>query len=287
MMNSIIQPNTLKALSEGLAQEGRALIVAGGTDLLVRLKANPVRQRRVIDLSHMTPLKEYSLNEMGLRIGSMCTMTELNESSVIRKAAPALANAAGQVGSTQIRNRATIGGNVANAAQCADTVPALIALDADVELMNSEGAIRSIKVEDFIIGIGKTLITEQEVLTGFFIPSRLLNHYGGYSKIGSRKTVTIAKVNCAGVFCVEDERIAYARIAFGSLGQRGFYSESVSEAFGGIKLDELSVEQVLEAFVGQVERSIPGRDSLAYKRSAVKAVAASIVEQLIMQYRGC
>lgn len=286
MANKILQPDTLKALSESMTLDGRKVLVAGGTDIMIHMKSLAASRITVIDLSHMEPLKECGINEMGLRIGAMCTMTELNESPMIRQSAGVLAAAAGQVGSTQIRNRATIGGNVSNAAQCADTIPALIALDAEVELMNGDGAIRSIKVEEFVTGIGRTLITEQEVVTGFFIPGRSLNLAGGYSKVGSRKTVTIAKVNCAGIFRVENETITHARVAFGSLGQRGFYSEIVSGTFMGMTLDQLSEERVTDSFIEQVDRAIPGRDSLAYKRSAVKAVAASIVDQLISHYRG-
>lgn len=287
MGNKAVQPVTLNELADSMALEGKKIFVAGGTDVMVHLRLHPPGSVTVIDLSHMDSLKKCHRNEMGLRVGAMCTMTELHESQLIRKSAGVLATAASQVGSTQIRNRATVGGNVANAAQCADTIPALIALDADVELMNSDGVIRSLKVEDFVTGIGKTLITEQEVVTGFIIPSRSLDLCGGYGKVGSRKTVTIAKVNGAGIFRIEEGTVRSARTAFGSIGQRSFFSEHVSEGLMGMTVDQLTTEEYLDFFMEQVEKAIPGRDSLPYKRSAVRAVAAAMVEQAIAEYRGC
>lgn len=286
MANKILQPVNMTALLESLQGNGKKVMVAGGTDLMIHMRANPPEQALIIDLSHIEALKNCDIDEGGLRIGAMCTMTELWESPLVQHAAKVLSCAASQVGSTQIRNRATIGGNVANAAQCADTIPALIALDASVELMKANGATRRIKVEDFVTGIGRTLIDETEVATAFLIPDRNLNQAGGYCKIGSRASVTIAKVNCAGIFSISSGVISQARVAFGSLGQRGFYSRLVSEGLTGMTLDELKTEAYIELFVQQVEQAIPGRASLAYKRSAVKAVAVSIVEQAISEYRG-
>ncbi len=287
MENNVVQPTTLKALAETLSIAGKKIFVAGGTDVMIRLRLHGSGPLTVIDLSKMTSLRSCHSNEMGLRIGALCTMTELSESPLIQGSAGVLAYAAAQVGSTQIRNRATVGGNVANAAQCADTIPALVALDADVELMNRDGVVRSLPVEDFVVGIGKTLITEQEVITGFFVPSRSLNLCGGYGKIGSRKTVTIAKVNGAGVFRIEEGRVTYARTAFGSLGKRSFFSDHVSTGLVGMTLNQLQDEAYMDFFVEQVDRAIPGRDSLAYKRSAVRAVDAAIIEQAVSRHRGC
>lgn len=284
MGNNVVQPVTLKELADSLMTDGKKIFFAGGTDIMNRLRLHPPGPVTVIDLSQMDDLKSFHHNEMGLRIGAMCTMTELSRSSLVKGLADVLAAAAAQVGSTQIRNRATVGGNVANAAQCADTIPPLIALDADVELMNGQGAIRTIKVEEFVTGIGRTLITEQEVVTGFNIPARSLNLRGGYGKIGSRKAVTIAKVNGAGVFRIDEDTVKYARVAFGSLGTRGFYSPCVSAGMEGMTVDQLRDGKYMDFFVEQVDRAIPGRDSLSYKRSAVRAVAASIVEQAISEY---
>lgn len=285
-MSDLFQPKDLQELTLALKAPGRKLAMAGGTDLMVRLRTHSAGSVTVLDLSAMAALK--GLRDAGgaLRIGSMTTMTELGDSEQARTLVPALAAAASQVGSTQIRNRATIGGNVANAAQCADTIPALIALDADVELMNGDGALRRVSVAEFVTGIGRTLITEDEILTGFLIPSENLNLRSGFGKVGSRKTVTIAKVNCAAVLSFDGVAITRARVAFGSIGQRAFLSESVSEGLRGMTLAQLKQGAHLALFVTQVDKAIPGRDSLPYKRSAVRAVAEDIISQAIPECRG-
>lgn len=168
-MPELLQPRTLSQLTEALGTRGRLLVAAGGTDLLVRLRLHPSGEATVLDLSAMSDLRGVTEEGAFLRIGAMTTLTALNQCPLAQSRVPVLAEAAGMVGSTQIRNRATVGGNVANAAQCADTIPALIALEAEAELMNSAGALRRVPVADFVTGIGRTLITEHEVLTGFLI----------------------------------------------------------------------------------------------------------------------
>lgn len=294
MPNRVFQPKNLDTLREAMsnghsgsgAGKDKLVFAAGCTDLMIRLRANPPEGIVVIDLSKMDSLKKCALEEDGLKIGALCTMTALSESPVVRQNAGILACAASKVGSTQIRNRATIGGNVANAAQCADTIPALIALEAEVELMDSTGALRRLPVEAFVTGIGRTRLGADEVVTGFVIPPQHLALPGGYCKIGAREAVTIAKINCAGIFQFGEAGVNSARIAFGSLGQRGFFSDHVSAGLTGMTFEMLEKGAYLELFEKQVELAIPGRDSLAYKRSAVKAVAASIVEQALAAVRG-
>lgn len=286
-MPELLQPRTLSQLTEALSTRGRLLVAAGGTDLLVRLRLHPSGEATVLDLSAMSDLRGVTEEGAFLRIGAMTTLTALNQCPLAQSRVPVLAAAAGMVGSTQIRNRATVGGNVANAAQCADTIPALIALEAEAELMNSAGALRRIPVADFVTGIGRTLITEHEVLTGFLIAPEMQGLRGGYGKIGSRKTVTIAKINGAAALRFEHGSIVSARVAFGSIGQRAFLSETVSAGLTGMSLDQLERSEYLELFVSQVDAAIPGRDSLPYKRSAVKAVAEAIILQAVPECRGC
>lgn len=283
MPNRVMQPTSMEGLKEALQTEGHKIFAAGCTDLMIRMRAKKPEDAVLIDLSKIQDLKSCERIEEGLRLGAMCTMTELESSTLVRGAAKVLSCAASQLGSTQIRNRATLGGNVANAAQCADTIPALIALEAEVELLKGDGSLRRLKVEDFVTGIGRTLIAETEVLTGFFIPNAHLDLPGGYCKIGSREAVTIAKINCAGILHIDNGKVDKVRIAFGSLGQRGFYSKLVSEGLLGLSRDALREKLPVELFVKQVEEAIPGRESMNYKRSAVKAAAVSVIEQALRE----
>ena len=283
MPNRVLQPTSMEGLKEALQSEGHKIFAAGCTDLMIRMREKSPEDAILIDLSKIQALKSCERAEEGLRLGAMCTMTELASSTLVRSAAKVLSCAASQVGSTQIRNRATLGGNVANAAQCADTIPALIALEAEVELLKGDGSLRRLKVEDFVTGIGRTLIAETEVLIGFILPKAQLDLPGGYCKIGSREAVTIAKINCAGILHFNDDKVDKARIAFGSLGQRGFYSKLVSEGLLGLSREALRSESTVELFAKQVEEAIPGRASMTYKCSAVKAAAVSVIEQALVE----
>ncbi len=281
MISQCLQPCSLEALKAALDQSDKLLFAAGGTDLVVRMNRQAMPYTTLIDLSHMEPLKVIEIRDQTLFIGAMCTMQTISKSALVWSNAAFLSKAADHVGSTQIRNRATIGGNVANAAQCADTVPALIALEAEIELMDGKGTFRTLKVDDFLLGIGRTRLEENEVITGFYLPAARLRTAGGYAKIGSREKVTIAKLNGAMSCNVSENRITQVRVALGSLGARAYHAKTLSERLEGCPVDQLLTEEILQWFVAEVDRAIPGRASQPYKRNAVKAVAFSMLEQTI------
>lgn len=274
------QPFNLKQLQQVLGAPFLITLVAGGTDITIKMRKSPVEQGIILDLSHVSEMKQRHLDHQGLWIGALCTMTELAESQEIRHLLPLLSKAAGSVGSTQIRNRATIGGNVGNAAQCADTIPVLMALGAKADILQASGERREMLVTELVQGIGKTALKANEVIVGFQIPSENLRCRSGYSKVGSRETVTIAKINCAAVVKTTDGIISSAQVAFGSLGAKAFLSPAVSLGLLGKTPAQCTEEMVIDLFVSQVEEAIGGRASLPYKRSAVKAVAADIRNQI-------
>lgn len=274
------QPFNLKQLQQVLGAPFLITLVAGGTDITIKMRKSPVEQGIILDLSHVSEMKQRHLDHQGLWIGALCTMTELAESQEIRHLLPLLSKAAGSVGSTQIRNRATIGGNVGNAAQCADTIPVLMALGAKADILQASGERREMLVTELVQGIGKTALKANEVIVGFQIPAENLRCRSGYSKVGSRETVTIAKINCAAVVKTTDGIISSAQVAFGSLGAKAFLSPAVSLGLLGKIPAQCTEEMVIDLFVSQVEEAIGGRASLPYKRSAVKAVAADIRNQI-------
>lgn len=275
------QPQTLQELQLLLGIREPRVLMAGGTDLVIRLRRYPAADHVIIDLNQINAMHTLERTASGVFIGALCTMTELMHDRLIRTQYPCLSQAAAGVGSTQIRNRATLGGNAANAAQCADTLPALIALDASARIMDSLGNYRSVKVADFVETIGVTVLGPDEVLTGFEIPEASYGLRGGSAKVGSRETVTIAKINCSVVLKIEGDIVVHARAAFGSLGTKAFYAPQVSEALIGMSVEELQGEKPLRFFEEQVTAAIPGRDSLLYKRSAVRAVASQVLAQCI------
>lgn len=273
------KPQSMNQLLELMASDQILTYVAGGTDLTMHLKDSLRKDQTVVDLTGLDALKGIQQREKEIFIGALWTMTEMEKSTWFMENIPCLAKAAASVGSTQIRNRATLGGNVANAAQCADTIPALMVLDADVEILSVDGSIRRIPISQFVEGIGLTDLRVKEVITGFWLPKEVLGQPCGYAKVGSREAVTIAKINCAIQIKLEEGIVASAKVALGSLGSKAFLSHSISANLIGSSVEALLDKGTFDSFVSQVDAAIPGRESLPYKRSAIRGVADSVLRQ--------
>ena len=149
-------------------------LCAGGTDLVIHLRKEKNFHYSLIDLTHLPELSQITETEDMVVIGAGVTMTELEQSPVIRTWIPALAKAASMVGSTQIRNRATLGGNIANASQSSDTTPVLLAYGAEAEILDESGTVTRRLIDDFVEGLEKTSLGEREVILKFVVRKQRL-----------------------------------------------------------------------------------------------------------------
>lgn len=212
--NAKTVPEALRLLSKN---EG-AVIVCGGTDVMIRIRELKLRQATLISILDIPELREIHLDGNGdLLIGPGCCFTAVCRNELIRKLVPMLADACNQVGSPQIRNIATIGGNICNGAVSADSVPALMVLDALLELTGVEGT-RVVPIREFHTGPGRTVLnSDSEILTCIRIPQEKYDHHGGcYLKFGMRSAMEIATLGCAvNAALAEDGTIEDFAIAFG------------------------------------------------------------------------
>lgn len=209
--------NEALQMLEGISP--RPVVMAGGTDVLVQIKNRLLQPQTVINLKNIQILRELKIEGKFLRIGALITHQELSESELVRYCAPVLAEAASEVGSRQIRNFATIGGNVVNASPAADTVPALLALGARLLLQSVTGK-REVAVADFFTGPGRTVLDPQELLTAIRVPAAEPGEGGAFLKMGRRNALAVAVANVA-VWLKADpvtKRCLAVRIALGSLG---------------------------------------------------------------------
>jgi CO/xanthine dehydrogenase FAD-binding subunit len=190
-----LRPSSLSEALKLLGNYGKeAKVLAGGTDLIVGMKEKGLSPGYVIDIKGIKGLDGISYDpKEGLRIGTLATMNEVNASSCIREHYPFLSRAAGEVGSVQVRNRATIGGNLCNAAPSAETAPALLCLDAVLTVAGPKGE-RVVEIEEFFQGPGMTVL-DGEILTGIRIPP--VPRKGIYIKHSPRNAMDIAVIGVA------------------------------------------------------------------------------------------
>jgi len=213
-------PESLKEAVELLSRYGPdgAIVLAGGTDLVVRMKEGAAKPDIVILLEKIESLKGISSSDNTIRIGARTTFEEIIKSEEILKKVPLLAKACENIGSPPLRNRGTIGGNIANASPCADAVTALVALEAKAFLISKSGE-RSLPLNKCFKGPKETNFLSTEILTyiEFAIPEQPQNFF--YLALGQRKALSINKISvaCQMAFntcgTVQKIRVAYGAVA--------------------------------------------------------------------------
>jgi len=212
-MSLYLRPSTLEEAVHALAAQG-GTILSGGTDFFPALGDRPP-QGTVIDISALRDMKGVTRNGCEIRIGGLTTWSEVIASS-LPKSFDALKSAAREIGGVQIQNRGTIAGNLCNASPAADSVPPLLALDAEVELASITGR-RRIPLAQFIVGNRKTLRREEEILTAVIVPRALDDAVSAFLKLGARRYLVISIAMVAAVVEVNGAgQVAAARIAVGS-----------------------------------------------------------------------
>jgi carbon-monoxide dehydrogenase medium subunit/xanthine dehydrogenase FAD-binding subunit len=194
-----------------------AQILAGGTDLLIELRKPSAKTPTVvIDISRLQELKGIEETDNRIIIKPLTTHTEILESDIIRQFSPLLRQAVSTIGSPQIRNRGTIGGNIMNAAACADTVPPLMALDAMVKLLSVRGE-RLVPFIDFFVKPYQTTAAKDELLTEIRFPKLKDSAKSVFIKLGRRNALAISRLSVAAILQKTDARlIQEARIVPGA-----------------------------------------------------------------------
>ncbi|KJR49331.1 Xanthine dehydrogenase, FAD binding subunit [Desulfosporosinus sp. I2] len=258
--------------------------ISGGTDLVIRLQSGKLKPAWLIDLSQISELKFIEEVEGRIRIGSGTTFSQIAESSLLQGKAQCLSQAASQVGSTQIRNRATLGGNIANASPAGDSLPALLVLEAWVTIQGPKGS-RRVSFAEFQAGKGLGL-KGNEIITEIDFPvwessekTRIISAFG---KLGSRTAVSIARLNIAARVEVDSEHdtIVKSSWAVGALGRIPFRLEELELELQGKGINSDLARQTADRLTEVVDRAIPGRASQEYKRLAIRGLAFDMLSDL-------
>ncbi|MBI1219416.1 MAG: xanthine dehydrogenase family protein subunit M [Rhodobacteraceae bacterium] len=229
------------------AEKGLTRILAGGTDVLVQLKAGMVEPELVVDIKALPGLRSIVSEAGGFRIGAAVSGAQLGEDAEVRALWPGVVEATNLIGSTQVQGRATMAGNLCNASPAADSVPALVAAGA-VARIAGPGAARDVPVEAIPVGPGKTALKRGEFITSIFLPARPARSGDAYLRFIPRTEMDIA-VASAAVSLTLDEggTITAARVALGAVAPTVRLVEAAAAAIVGTKLEDAAVAKLAAA----------------------------------------
>lgn len=237
--------------------------VCGATDVMLRLEHGRLQARRLVSISDLTELSWVRAEEGRIGFGAGTKVTDLLLHPEVRRALPAFAKAAGEFASPQIRNLATVGGNIGNASPAADLVPPLIALGATATLQSAKAS-RTLPVEDLFLGMGKTAIGPDELVTELWVP-RPEGAFQTFTKFGHRGANVIAVVNMAMCLSLAGGAVRSARVAYGSVAPKPLRATGVERALVGQPLSALTAERVRAAVLADINPIDDVRGSKRYK----------------------
>jgi CO/xanthine dehydrogenase FAD-binding subunit len=268
-----VRAGTCDEVVDLLEEHGEAAqLLMGGTDLFVRMRDGSVRPQMVIDVKHLPGMRDILYDEeAGLTVGAATTMNQIARHPGVRAHYPLLAEAANSVGSYQLRNRATIGGNLCNGSPCADTALATLALEGRVVLHGTAG-VREIPVRDFFRGPGETALRAGEMMTAIHYPILPAGAVGRYLKLGRSKAGDLAIVSVALLgFPDGAAPSGYRfRVALGSVAPVVLRATEAEEMLAENALGEETIALAAEKAMEAADPIDDVRASAAYRRAMVR-----------------
>jgi len=221
----------------------KARPLVGGTDLLIQLRAGVRRPEFIVDLKHIKELRQIKFDaKKGVRLGGAVPCIEVYESELMRKHYPGLTEAAHLIGSLQIQNRASVGGNLCNGSPAADTTPALIALGAKARIAGGK-TVREVPVEEIVTSPGRTVLKPNEILVEFAIPAPKAHSSDSYLRFIPRNEMDIAVVGVGTSITLDGDVVKAARIALGAVGPTPIFAKKAGDSLIGKTLDNAAIEE--------------------------------------------
>ena len=275
------RPGSLGEALDLIAELEGAKPIAGGTDILPLMRDRAMEAAHLVDVLGLDELKGIGLRDGFLSIGAATTLTEVLESPLVAENAPVLREAVGNVGSAQTRNQGTLAGNVCNASPAADTAPALMVLDAKVNVDSKRGA-RRIGVGELFAGPKMNSLAADEILTEILIPLPPPGSGAAFKKLGRRKGITLAVVNAAAYLEMYGETCKTARVALGAIAATPIRVPGIEEMLNGKKLSPEVLEESSRACHGIVSPVDDVRASVEYRREmSCVLVKRALIDALV------
>jgi len=258
------------------AEPGHWRPFAGGTDVMVLLEAGRLEHRHFVSISHLRELRFVEVTEHEVTLGALSTYSDVRRHPVLRAEFPMLCLAAAETGGAANQNRGTLGGNIANASPAADTPPALVAYDAEIELVSRRG-IRRVAYDRFHSGYKKMDLAADELIRAVRVPRRARAWHQFYRKVGTRRAQAISKVCVAGALNIEKGFVTEIRIALGSVAPTVIRARRAEAAVIRQRLDTRTVQAARDAVAADITPIDDIRSTARYRLE----VARNLVEEFL------
>jgi len=280
MWNDYIQPTSIEETLSCLRKYNPdARIINGGTDIILEVERKIRQPSVLIDISRVQGLDKIWKDNGWIHIGASVTHNQAVSSHILHQYAYPLVRACWEVGAPQIRNRGTIAGNILTASPANDTIPALIALGANVTLRSHARGQRIMPLQEFIQGVRKTALEQDELLIEMSFPAMKENEKGTFIKFGLRKAQAISLVNAAVVLGFEGSQVTRAKIALGSVAPAIVLAAQAQEYLQGKSLDETVIDKASDLAVLAANPIDDIRGSAEYRLGLVR----TLVKRALMQ----
>ena len=280
-------PASLKEAVDLLAAHtGAAHVLAGGTDLLVKLRAGFVAPQMVVDLKAIPQLRGITADARGFRIGAATSCAEIGEHAALAAAWPGVVEALQLIGSTQIQGRASLGGNLCNASPAADSVPALIAAGAVCEVAGPGGE-RQVPVEQIVTGPGKTSLARGEFVMGFRLPKPPPRSGDAYLRFIPRTEMDIAVVGVGVALTLDAAGVCtHARVGLGAVAPTPLLVADAAKALIGTRVDDAALAALAKATSAACKPIDDKRGTVAYRIKVAGVLARRAAQTALDRARG-
>lgn len=265
-------------------EAGAAFVLAGGTDLLVRMKLGHVEPALLVDIKHIPAMCSITHSAKGTRIGAAVSGAQLGEHKAVSKAWPGVVEATNLIGSDQVQSRCTMVGNLCNASPAADSVPALMAVGAKAVVVSSSGR-RTVSVDKIITAPGRTSLAKGEVVEAIVLPARPAKSGDAYLRFIPRTEMDIAVVSAGVYLTLERGKVKTARVVLGAVAPTAVVVPAAAKAIIGTRLDDEALEKLAAACSAACNPIDDKRGTIEY-RTKVAGVLGKRAAKIAFQRAG-
>lgn len=270
------QPETVEEAAKLLSELSGCSVIAGGTDLIPKMKQRLLEPEHVVNLKKIPALVGIEETAEGVWIGAATKLRAVEKSELIKEKIPLQYYATKTIGSVQIRNMGTIGGNVCNASPAADGALGLVTLDATVHIAGSKGS-RDLPISEFFTGPGVTVLAKDEFVTGFTVPEMDKDTWYHFISIG-RTALDISTISIAATITKKNNKVTKARIALGSVAPTPIRLNSVEEYLTGKTLTDEIIKDATLMVSNDIKPITDIRATAEYRREASKGMAMEAIK---------